>query len=495
MRVRPFVLILAALVCLAPAAAGAQEPEPLRTDERVVEALAVVETWLDAQRAYEQIPGVSAAIVAGEEQVWSGAFGAAHPATGAAATPTTLYSICSISKLFTSMAIMQLRDAGELRLSDPVADHLPWYTMEEAEEGAPPVTIEGVLTHSSGLPRESDHPYWSQPDFQFPDREEIIEGLENQKALYAAWDHYQYSNLGLTLAGEIVRERSGMPYEDYVRQNILAPLGLTDTRPFMPEEERDGRLATGYSAITRDGVREPLPFFQARGITPAAGFTSTAEDLARFAAWQFGLVGDDPVLHEHTLAEMQRVHYVDPGWDNFRGLGFGVYRDDGRTFTGHSGSCPGYRTQLLLDTDEEIATVFMANASGVDTHKFATAMYDLVRDALLAAPEDRDSDEPVEAPEEAAGDTVALDDYIGTYDVQPWGGEAAAVRWKGGLAMLHMPTNNPARALARLEHVEGDTFRRIREDGDLGESITFLRDDSGRVIAYRQFQNVYRRVR
>lgn len=487
--------IFGILVILAPATTRAQEPEPLRANDRVADALTVVETWLDAQRAYEEIPGISAAIVADQEQVWSGAVGYAHPATHEAATPQTIYSICSISKLFTSIAIMQLRDAGKLRLSDAVADHLPWYTMGEAEEGEPLVTIEGLLTHSAGLPRESDHHYWSQPDFQFPTREEIIEGLRNQEALYPAWAHYQYSNLGLTLAGEIVRERSGMAYEDYVRKNIIDPMGLTDTRPAMPEDERGRRLATGYSSITRDGIREPLPFFNARGIAPAAGFSSTAEDLARFATWHFGLDGDDRILHEHTLAEMQRVHYVDPAWDTYRGLGFGVYRDEGRTFTGHSGSCPGYRTQLLLDTDRKIATVFMANASGVDTHKFATGMYDLVAEALVAAREARGSETTDKAPAGVDADTLIFDDYLGTYDVQPWGGEVATVRWKGGLAMLYLPTDDPVHALTRLKHVEADTFRRILDDEDLGEPITFLRDDSGRVVAYRQFHNVYRRVR
>ena len=486
---------LVLLLVLGRGVAVAQAGDPLRTDARVAEALAVVETWLEAQRAYEEIPGISAAIVADQEQVWSGAVGHAHPTTGEAATPQTLYSICSISKLFTSIAVMQLRDAGALRLSDPVAEHLPWYTMGEAEEGAPPVTIEGILTHAAGLPRESDHAYWSAPDFRFPAREEIIERLRGQEALYAPWAHYQYSNLGLTLAGEIVRERSGMSFEDYVRTRILEPIGLRDTRPYMPEEERGRRLATGYSAITRSGTREPLPFFEARGITPAAGFSSTAEDLARFAAWQFGLDGDDPVLHEHTLKEMQRVHYVDPGWNTYRGLGFGIYRTGGRTFTGHSGSCPGYRTELLLDTDREIAVTFMTNASGVNTHRFATGMYDLVADALVSARKARDSDDTAEDSAEARADTLALDDYLGTYDVQPWGGEAAAVRWKGGLAMLYLPTGDPAESLTRLRHVEGDTFRRIRDDDDLGETITFLRDDRGRVVAYRQFENVYRRVR
>jgi CubicO group peptidase (beta-lactamase class C family) len=498
MRLPTRSLLAAVLAAATSIGAGAQtaspDTAPLRDDASVAEALGVVETWLEAQRAYEEIPGLSAAIVHDQEQVWSGAVGEAH--RGEAASPGTLYSICSISKLFTSIAVMQLRDAGELALSDPVSEHLPWYRMGEAAGGSPPVTIEGILTHSAGLPRESDHAYWSAPAFEFPTRDQIIEGLRNQTALYVPWEHYQYSNLGLTLAGEVVGERSGMPYADYVRSRILEPLGLEDTRPEMPESERGRRLATGHSAITRDGTRHPVPFFQARGITPAAGFTSTVEDLGRFASWQFGLEPDDPVLSAHTLHEMQRVHYVDPGWSVYRGLGFGIYRDDDRTFVGHGGSCPGYRSQLLLDMDDRIAAVFMANASGVNTAKYVTGMYDLVAPALKKAAGGED-EEAGEGADEAGprADAPPLDDYLGAYSVQPWGGEMAVVRWKGGLAVLPLPTDDPARALTRLEHQEGDTFRRVRGDDELGEPIVFERDDTGRVVRLRRFNNIYPRIR
>jgi CubicO group peptidase (beta-lactamase class C family) len=463
----------------------------------VDEALRVVEVWLEAQRAYEQIPGISAAIVHDQETVWIGTDGLAHPDRGEPVTPETVYSICSISKLFTSIAVMQLRDRGLVALSDPVSRHVPWFDLAQAHPGAAPVTLAGVLTHAAGLPRESDHPYWSAPDFRFPTREQIIEGLANQETLYPAWRYFQYSNLGFSLAGEVVRERAGMPFEEYVQHHILDPLGLTRTRPYMPEELWGGQLATGYSALTRDGDRKPVPFFDARGINAAAGFSSTPGDLARFAAWQFRLKGDaEEVLHAHTLQEMQRVHWVDPQWETFWGLGFGIYRADGTTFVGHGGSCPGYRTQLLLQMDDRVATIFMANASGVDTGKFARGMHGLVAPALKEAAGQRDRDETAaDGEREGEAGAVDLDRYVGTYDSFPWGGETAVVRWKGGLALLSLPTDNPVRALTRLEHVDGHTFRRVRDDDQPGETIAFDVDPTGRSTALLRFENRYPRVR
>src|SRR5688572_20072829 len=192
------VLLLAATLPLLTTA----DDKPPTTDQ----ALELARLWLDAQRAYEEVPGMSAAIVNDQKLLWSGGSGQAEPATGRAATADTLYSICSVSKLFTSVAVMQLRDEGKLALDDPLAKHLPWFTMKPAEGGRD-ATILGALTHSSGLPRESDFPYWTG-EFDFPTHEKIVERIAAQEALYPSDRYFQYSNLGLTLAGEVVDRKS-----------------------------------------------------------------------------------------------------------------------------------------------------------------------------------------------------------------------------------------------------------------------------------------------
>jgi len=397
---------------------------------------------------------------------------------------------------------MQLRDQGRLSLRDPVAKHLPWYAVRQRHAGSPPVTIEGILTHSAGLPRETNQPYWTGPDFPFPTRKEIVEGLAEQETLYPARRYFQYSNLGLTLAGQIIEERTGQPYGAYVRSHILDPLGLDDTYPEIPEEHRGGRLATGYSALTRDGRREPVAFFQARGIAPAAGYASTAEDLAAFASWQFGLTGDrERVLHAHTLDEMHRVHYVDPDFDLFWGLGFSISRTDDKTFVGHGGSCPGFRSHLRMQKDERIATVFMANAM-VSAGTYTAGLYDLVAPAISSAAD------PGHGPATTAGRGAADDterrtghetggdptEYLGTYSAQPWGSESAVVRWRGGLAILSLPTEDPVDALTKLGHAGDDTFYVIRSDGERGHDVIFHRGADGRIESYSQHGNFSPRV-
>jgi len=461
--------------------------QTIEKDPRVAAALEVVKVWLEAQRAYEQIPGVSAAVVHDQKVLWTGGFGFADLERRAPAMPTTIYSICSISKLFTSIGVMRLRDDGKLRLDDPVGKHLPWFTIERTAPESGDVTVEGLLTHASGLPRESDHPYWTGPDFAFPTREQIIERISGQQTLYPAETYFQYSNLGLTLAGEVVAAASGRPFGEYVKLNILDPLGLNSTTPEMPEQHRGGRLATGYSAVTREGLRRPLPFFQVRGIAPAAGFASTAEDLARFASWQFRLLDrkGTEVLRANTLREMHRIHWVEPDFETTRGLGFSVWRSDGKVFVGHGGSCPGYRTHLLLKTDEQVATVFMANALGVNSQQFAQRMYDIVAPAVKAA---------VKEPAAAKPADPDLNKYLGTY-ASSFGGEIAVVLWEGGLATLSLPTMDPVNGINKLRKSGEHAFRRLRKDDALGEEYLFEMGPDGRPTRMKFHSNHYARIR
>ncbi|MBK6842994.1 MAG: beta-lactamase family protein [Gemmatimonadetes bacterium] len=110
----------------------------------------------------------------------AGASGMADIERKIPASPATLYSICSISKLFTSISVMQLRDRGLVRLDDPVERHLPWFNIKRTHPASGAITVEGLLTHASGLPREAAFPYWSAPSFEFPTRQQIIDALSSE---------------------------------------------------------------------------------------------------------------------------------------------------------------------------------------------------------------------------------------------------------------------------------------------------------------------------
>ena len=453
--------------------------QSLADDPRVASVLKITEQWIDSQLDYNDIPGMSAGIVYDQELIWSRGWGYADVDKKIPASPDTIYSICSISKLFTSIGIMQLRDEGKLRLDDPIAKHLSWFDIKDKYPDAPEITIGGILTHSSGLPREADYPYWTGPEHKFPTREQIIEALSGQEELYPADTYFQYSNLGMSLLGEVIAAVSGKPYAQYIRENILTPLGLQNTSPEIPEEQRGKQLATGYSVRLRDGSRKVIPFYHVNGIAPAAGFASTAEDLARFASWQFRLLenGDREVLAANTLKEMHRVHWLDPNWRTTRGLGFSVSRRNDKTYVGHGGSCPGYKTQLSLRPKDKIAVIVMTNAHDVSPSSYAYEIFDLAVPAILDA---------VKNPGKGERPDPDLEKFVGRYEM-PIGRESLVVLWEGELAVLYIPTDNPSDALTKLRRVEGNIFRRVRDDGELGEKVIFETGPDGKVT--RMIQN------
>ncbi len=434
------------------------------------DAFNLVRIWLEAQCAYDHLPGLSVSITHDQDVVWQDAFGYSNRAEGHHSTPQTLGSICSISKLFTSVAIMKLYEDDKLRLDDRVEDILPWFTVPQQFEISGPITVRTLLTHSSGLPREANAPYWTGPDFPFPSQSEIRDGLKDQETLYPASTYFQYSNLALTLLGEIVEKVSGQSYQSFVQQEILDPLGMNQTYTAMPQDLHGNQLAVGYTALNRECERTPVKLFDANGINAAAGFASNVVDLAKFSAWQFRLrdTTQHEILRPSTLKYMHQVHWVDPDWKTTWGLGFAVYQSPQKqTWISHGGSCPGYRSVWQMNPKEELAYAVMINASGTDPGKYARGIHAILMKANADQKEDKEE--------------INFSDYTGFYNGMPWTSEIYLTPWYGDLAMVSFPTENPAENLVRFKMIDKDVFQRIRNDDNLGETLTFERDDAGRI--------------
>ena len=131
---------------------AAEPHESVAAHPRVADAITLLDLWIEEQVAYQQLPGLAIGIVHGGELIWAKGYGYSDIESKTPTTPDTLYRIGSITKLFTATAVMQLRDAGKLRLDDPVARHLPWFEIKSSFEDVPEVTVWHLLTHTAGLP-------------------------------------------------------------------------------------------------------------------------------------------------------------------------------------------------------------------------------------------------------------------------------------------------------------------------------------------------------
>ncbi|MFE1378468.1 serine hydrolase domain-containing protein [Streptomyces sp. NPDC058740] len=315
-------------------------------------------------------PSFAAGVVREGETVW---FGSRSCVDGHAPDADTQFRIGSITKVFTAVLVMRLRDEGLLSLEDPLEKHLK-------DTGVGEVTIAQLLGHSAGLAAESPAPWWERTPGTV--RPELADVLGEQPLRHPVGRIHHYSNPGYTLLGSLVEALRGVSWEEALRAEILEPLGLdrTTAQPVAPH-------AGGFAVHPWADVMLPEPSQDLRIMAPAGQLWSTVGDLCRFAA--FLARGDERVLARSSVEEM-RVPAAPVEGDGEAGYGLGLQllRKGGRTLVGHTGSLPGFVACLWVSVEEGLAAVTLANAtSGPLTSLVAADLVRIVAEAEPRLPE------------------------------------------------------------------------------------------------------------
>lgn len=453
------------------------ETNSLAQNPAVAGALQVLDTWIKAGVASRDEPGLSIGVVYDQDLIWAKGYGYANLEKHVPATPATLYRIGSISKVFTATAIMELRDAGKLRLDDPVSQYLPWFTVKEPRPDAPPITIWNLLTHTSGLAREIPLPYWN--DLKFPSREEMIRLLPEGPVFSLPGTSYKYSNIAVAVAGEVVAAVSGESYEKFVESHILNPLRMTSTL-VAPDRKAEG-IAVGYRRRLPGKPREAEEFIDARALTPSAGLASSVNDLAKFISLQFrdGPAGGSQILKGPTLREMQRVQFLRPDWASGQGLGFGIRHVGTEVRVGKDGVVPGYKSLMEWVPAQKYGVIVLINGYDAETTYYVNEALNILGPAITQATA-RPKPVPVADP--------AWSRYTGLYT---WKNVDAQIMVVNGELLMISPDSATAwETRVRLTPVGPNTFK-MSGGGNDGEILTFEVDPSG--IATRfTMGNAYR---
>ncbi|MCX5422096.1 serine hydrolase [Streptomyces sp. NBC_00078] len=293
-------------------------------------------------------PSVVAAVARGGRTVWHGA---RTSADGHGPDGNVQYRIGSITKTFTAVLVLRLRDEGALDLGDPLEKHLPG-------TGAGEATIADLLAHTSGLAAESPAPWWERTAGAL--RPELADVLGEQAFLHPVGRRFHYSNPGYTVLGTLVEKLRGAPWEEVLRREVLEPLGLdrTSAHPKAPH-------AGGWAVHPWADVLLPEPAEDLGRMAPAGQLWSTAADLARFAV--FLAHGDDRVLSAETVREMRTpaapAEAADVVDGATYGLGLQIQHRSGRLLVGHSGSLPGFLANLTISVEDDVAAVVLANCT------------------------------------------------------------------------------------------------------------------------------------
>ncbi|MDG9693104.1 serine hydrolase [Streptomyces sp. DH17] len=293
-------------------------------------------------------PSLVAAVVRDGRPVWHGA---RTSVDGHGPDENVQYRIGSITKTFTAVLVLRLRDEGALDLADPLEKHLPG-------TGAGEATVAELLAHSGGLAAESPAPWWERTPGSL--RPELADVLGKQPLLHPVGRRHHYSNPGYTLLGALVEKVRGASWEEVLRQEVLEPLGLNRTsgRPQAPH-------AGGWAVHPWADVMLAEPAEDLGRMASAGQLWSTTGDLARFAV--FLTQGDDRVLSAESVREMRApaapVEAADVADGSAYGLGLQIQYRDGRLLVGHSGSLPGFLANLTISVEDDVAAVVLANCT------------------------------------------------------------------------------------------------------------------------------------
>lgn len=406
----------------------------------------------DAQRSWKS-PGVSAGVVRDGRLAWSGHRGLAVVEPARAPADDTQYLIGSVTKTFTALVVMQLRDEGRLELTDPLSRWVP-----ETRHAA--LRVRDLLAHASGLQREPVGRIWES--LSAPDMDRMLAGLEEAEAVLDPHTAWHYSNLAYALLGRVVELECGKPWEEALRERVLEPLGMADTT-LRPAEDR---AAVGYFVhpFARTATAEPR--FELRATAPIGGLWSSVADMARYAAVIADPKGQErPVLASASLDQMCRTVIMrDATWTSGHGLGWMVMRHGERTVVGHSGGMPGFVTGLKVHRDSGVGAVVFANStSGSDPMALA---WRLIEAVLEGEPAVEDAWVP-EARQPAFADLLG-----------PWWMEGSEVIFEVREGELWSRFAASTTSDARWERVDDDTWRSA-EGYEQGERLEVVRDPAG----------------
>jgi CubicO group peptidase (beta-lactamase class C family) len=405
-----------------------------------------------AQRE-KRAPSISAAVIRDGELIWETAVGAADAEAGLDATPGTQYRIGSITKTFTAAAIMQLRDAGKLDLEDTLDRHI--------EGVAYTPSIRRLLSHVSGLQRETQDDSWLTLRFAKPD--ELLETLAEAELVLPSGARFHYSNLAFALLGIVVERVSGLTYQDYVRERLFEPVGLTRVS-FEPESPAaKGYLAQPYA----DGVWETVSV--ETGAWASAGqLWGTAADICRWGA--FLADPDESVLASSSAEEMRTVQAIDDHerWLSGYGLGLGLRRDGDRIIAGHGGSMPGFIATLGYSASEKVVYTALTNESEADIGELGVALLGTTVDEWPVAPETWRIGEP------------PPDEVVPLLGI--WFMEAARVvfRWRDGKLEARFDGTPDWRPPSIYERESDDRWRTV-SGPEHGEALRIVRAADGSV--------------
>jgi len=346
--------------------------------DKIVPCFSVIDSIFKNFAQEQHLPGVAYGLVLDGKLIHKGNIGYTDIEKKIPVTSSSLFRIASMSKSFTSMAILKLRDEGKLNLDDPVYLYIPQLkNIKYPTADAPHITIRHLMTHGAGFPE--DNP-WGDRQLADSDKD-LMEFIGRQISFSnPPGIAYEYSNLGFALQGKIITKVSGIRYQEYIKKNILEPLGMKTTTYEYGDVAPD-KLAHGYRWLNKKWNEEELMHDTPDGSWGAMGsMISSVDEFANYmafhlSAWPPNNTKESGPIKRSSVREMHhpwRWNGLNPNYKypdgrtcavtSAYGYGLGWLKDcEGKTYIAHSGGLPGFGSQWRIMPEYGIGIVSFAN--------------------------------------------------------------------------------------------------------------------------------------
>jgi CubicO group peptidase (beta-lactamase class C family) len=390
----------------------------------------LVFTYLAESRA----PSAAFAVIRGNDTLAYGAHGLANVEAWRAPAATTIYQIGSITKQFTSAAIMKLVEQGRVKLDDDLSKFVPQFPLQGRK-----VSIRQLLNHTSGIHSYTSSAAWVKTwnDELSPDA--IVKFVAADTFDFAPGSAYRYNNTGYVLLGMVIEKASGQKYAKYLEEHFFKPLGLRQTS-YCPSKAADPAFALGYSKAPGAPMR--AQFLNLSHPFSAGALCSSVGDLVK---WQRALDGGK-VVSPSSYSLMSTADSLNTGRKINYGFGLvpGVF--NGHKTVSHTGGINGFATAATYVPDDSLSIVVFTNFDGESPNRL---VQNLLRVAYGEAPVGRvPTAAPANAPTLSPADRDAI---VGNYSLQLPGGQQLPIKFfVDGTRLMGQAQGQPANEIRYL---------------------------------------------
>src|SRR6056297_1184347 len=430
-----------------------------------------LDALVDAFMTTEQVPGVIAAVVSGDDVILRG-YGLADVGEAVAAGPDTArFEIGSITKLFTWIAVMMLVEEGRLDLESDVSQYLDSFEVP----GAEPLTMAQLMSHRGGF--EESYAIFDETVAALPRAEALAAAAPDQ--VFPRGTVTSYSNWGAALAGHIVEEVSGRAWGDFVQARILDPLGMDDTTT-AERRVRPDQPPLAHSYRVQGGIPHPAFRIDIGAFGPAGAIASTAADMARFLRFLMGDGALDGVrlLQPETMVRLRTRLFDDRPLAADMAHGFQARPMFGTTVYGHGGGVNEFLSNLAF-IPEISAGAFVSQSGGAGADLPFVVPTELL--GVLAARSGLEAAEPEPVPDATARAAEAAGRYLTNRRTFSGPGQFLAAlspmtvtALPEGALLIPTPLSQGP---VRHEPIAPDTWQDAR-----GARMAFLRDETGQIV-------------